>query len=356
LQDSVIQNIADIASIEAGNNHIANDTYFTGKAVSGDTVNLWKIDENNNLYKGVPELLRPQNSEADAGIIWWNIPLMSALYGDSVGYRWKAGGYELFKSYGIADGAKGLVSRSHEFNGNLYADSLFVGTDPALTGADLSGVRDTLGYLQDSINIVKDSLLSYYALDSLVAHLSGATFTGKVTVQDSIVADYGRIVNNFGIGAPPASWTLYAAGTSRIDESLTIHSTETSKTGYKTVIDASDADDMRVYGYDLTGAVYKPIRLGGGVTGGLTVAYNAITATLGSASLAITGGLSVTTQISSTLATGTSPFSVTSTTANTNLNADLLDATMLQVSQWSDQKTTSQTTLISQAKQFQATR
>ena len=116
-----------VRAIVSGDDYIANNTYFTSRDVLGNLINLWKVDQNKNFIIAPDQLLKSQNSEFDAGMLWRNIPLRNALYGDSVGFRNRVNGYELSKSYMIADGTGGPAKRKTEFRGNVYAqDSLYV--------------------------------------------------------------------------------------------------------------------------------------------------------------------------------------------------------------------------------------
>ena len=111
-----------VRAIVSGDDDIANDTYYTSYDVLGNPINVWKVDVNGNFYVARPQLKVSQNTEFDAGMIWQNIPLRLALYGDSVGYRYEVNGYELFKSYAIADGTGGLAERKTEFAGDVYVN------------------------------------------------------------------------------------------------------------------------------------------------------------------------------------------------------------------------------------------
>ena len=186
LQDTVIQNMADIAALETGDDHIENDTYFTGINNAGDTANVWKINQDNNFELGIPWLLESQNSEADAGIIYRNIPLRNLNYGDSVGFRDRAGGFELWKAWGIVDGSDGLASVGLTVNGTLLADNVS-GTN---TGdQDLSTLRDSVGNNMDSI---ANHTVRYYAvLDSLARHT-----VDYYTLQDSVTNNMDSIVTH----------------------------------------------------------------------------------------------------------------------------------------------------------------
>jgi tRNA isopentenyl-2-thiomethyl-A-37 hydroxylase MiaE len=201
LQDSVIQNMADIAAIEAGDDHIDNDTWFTADNYAGDSGNAWKVSEDNTFEIGFPWLLESRNSEADAGIIYRNVPFRNLNYGDSVGFRDRAGGFELMKLWGITDGSDGLASRGMTVNGTLLADNLS-GTN---TGdQDISGVaanldsiqRHTTNYytLQDSVinnmdSIVNHTVRYYSVLDSLIRHT-----LDYYTLQDSVGNNMDSIV------------------------------------------------------------------------------------------------------------------------------------------------------------------
>jgi hypothetical protein len=178
--------MADIAALATGDDHIANDTYFTGINNAGDTANVWKINQDNNFELGIPWLLESQNSEADAGIIYRNIPLRNLNYGDSVGFRDRAGGFELWKAWGIVDGSDGLASVGLTVNGTLLADNVS-GTN---TGdQDLSTLRDSVGNNMDSI---ANHTVRYYAvLDSLARHT-----VDYYTLQDSVINNMDSIASH----------------------------------------------------------------------------------------------------------------------------------------------------------------
>lgn len=129
---------------------------------------------------------------------------------------------------------------------------------------------------------------SYYATDSLAVHLAGdETITGAKTFTSNILLD----------SASSANFSLDCGAVTNLDRIF-----------------------FNVAGASAGLISYNPDTV---------LANDTLTFYVGgtSNSVLVMGASSLTTpfRINSTLATGTSPFSVTSTTLNTNLNADLLD-------------------------------
>ena len=125
-------------------------------------------------------------------------------------------------------------------------------------------------------------------------------FDTTLGLEDSIINQSGTkiIINGgtLGVGADPASWYLYVAGNSRIDGGVYIHSDEAGKEAYRMTLDASDGDNLRLYSWDTTGAVYLPMRIGGGadVTSGILFTVDAADALLDNDGFEVDGNLRAT--------------------------------------------------------------
>ena len=143
-------------------NFVLNSDWFRGLSVSGDTLNIWQVNEDNQFTLGVPQLLYSQHSEFDAGMIYWDIPLRLALFGDSVGFRFRGGGRELFKGYGKADGAGGVTGIKFEVNGDIFADNLIgINTgDQTTSSATTNQLTVATGGANPVISIVTGAVIN----------------------------------------------------------------------------------------------------------------------------------------------------------------------------------------------------
>lgn len=145
-------------------------------------------------------------------------------------------------------------------------------------------------------------------------------FDGNVTVNGLFAVAGGiSLGNNSDIGVINTSdWDISSTGVMTGISGITNNAAITS-TGGIVSLNASSNFAVNVATGTSTGA----ISLGGGSN---TVAVNSTSWDISTAG-AVSGltTMSMSGQLTSTLAIGTSPFAVTSTTVNTNLNADLLD-------------------------------
>jgi hypothetical protein len=145
-------------------------------------------------------------------------------------------------------------------------------------------------------------------------------FDGDVTVNGALLSNgtFG-IGNGTGLGAVNTSdWNISIAGAMTGISGITNDAAITSTGGIVSLNASSN------YAINLaTGTSTGAISIGGGSN---TVAVNSTSWDITTAG-AVSGltTLSMSGQLTSTLATGTPPFAVTSTTVNTNLNAGLLD-------------------------------
>jgi hypothetical protein len=186
---------------------------------------------------------------------------------------------------------------------------------------DAHGLSTTSSPTFAGLNIGSDSLSEYIA-DTVGAMVSSNTETGiTVTYQDSdntldfVVADFSITLT----GDVTGSGTVTGLG----------------NVSFATTI----AADSVALGTDTTGNYVASITNGSYITGGnggtegaaLTLAVDADSANTASKVVArdssgnFSAGVITATRFTSTQTTGTAPFTVSSTTAVTNLNADLLD-------------------------------
>ncbi len=98
---------------------LENNVYFESYDYVGNTVGMFKVSQDNYLVKGVSELLESQHSEFDPGWIIRNLPLRLAAFGDSTGIKWRVGNSEVFRMFGLADGAGGLSDKFLQVLGKM---------------------------------------------------------------------------------------------------------------------------------------------------------------------------------------------------------------------------------------------
>lgn len=167
-----------------------------------------------------------------------------------------------------------------------------------------------------------------------------ANDSGKFILFDGLQVEPNSTVNTSGTGFNKQTLKANIEGNLSGTPTITspIISGSLDLNGVELILD-EDADtsitastddqiDFKVGGFDeliLTTSTLRPNSNNGLNLGNSTTRFATVYGTTGNFTSVSTTNFAATSQIESSLATGTSPFSVSSTTVNTNLNADLLD-------------------------------
>ena len=150
--------------------------------------------------------------------------------------------------------------------------------------------------------------------------ISGYVYTPNIDTSSAAALNLGTTTQNaLTLGRVGANTTINGAVVSINSNAASALNITSGTTGALT-LDSGTTGSILIG----TNVNAKIITIGNGVDDTLTINSSGFKATSAGALSGITT-LGMNNQLTSTLATGTAPFAVTSTTMNTNLNADLLD-------------------------------
>ena len=220
------------------------------------------------------------------------------------------------------------------------ADVLFA----TLTNNDVIGYESSTGLFK---NKTIPTLLGYTpANDSNVVHITGTeTITGSKTfTQDTVIGETGTNAHYLALKGQNYAILSLTNSTSNwnvANENASLKISNSSAAGILSIGSDAGANAMTIgngattiFAYNNTGRVgvgYHQYEVPNKFSVRGNASFNegnvmvGTTTDNGTDKLQVNGSQTSTGQIKSTLATGTSPLNVTSTTVNTNLNADLLD-------------------------------